>query len=110
MARTYRKNVRHFNKIRGELVDYRWRKSRSNTMKGKGRRVIVQKDWDDDDYRCGGGFRMVVLVCDSENWSRSAGKARKKMYHKIDRARFKQALRNNEDAHIKSSMDPWDWD
>jgi len=107
MSRTYRKNGRRFNKIRGEFVDFHYL-GKTTPYKDDTRNF---RSIDYHEYRSGGGFYKEVIVCDNDSWKKlSAGKKNKRMYHGIDRARFAQALLYNEDAHIKTSMDPWDWD
>jgi len=110
MSRTYRKNARYFMKFRGEVYS----SYKDRTVKGKARNY-KEYDWrtawkNGDDLTGSARFFEIVLVGDSENYHRSPPKDWKAMCHRIDRRRYKDALRNNEDAFIKSSFDPWDWD
>jgi len=106
MSRTYRKNSRWFYKYQGKFYTS-WD---DRTIKGDPR------TYEDYDWRCGGHmhgkhFYKEVIVGDSENYHANfCPKEMKKITHRIDRARYKLALLNNEDAHIVSSFDPWDWD
>jgi len=106
MSRTYRKNIRHYEKFRGEF--YNTYKDR--TVKGKARNYSDDSDWGASVIWGAGYFRQEVLVGDSENYGSSAPKGYKAMHNRIDRARYAQALIKNGDAVIKTSFDPWDWD
>ena len=104
MSRTYRKAERWFYKIRGEFVTH----YNDKTVQGKASRYR-NINWCDDDYRCGGGFCQIVKVADVENF-RCIPKGVKPLHHRIDRARYRNALYHNEDAVIVSSFDPWMYD
>ena len=105
MARTYRKNLRHYMKYGGEFYN----PHKDRTVKGKAR-AYNSYSWRNDDAIWGADyFREIVFVGDSENYGTGTPPGHKKMCHRIDRARFRNALIHNEDAYIKSSLDPWDW-
>ncbi len=112
MSRTYRKNKRCFWKHKGVCYN----SYEDKTVKGKASRYT-------DFYRYGMGkeknvvkdfsleganwFYEEVVVGDSENYSHTM--KCKKMFARIDRARYRQALYRNEDTHIVSAYNPWDW-
>jgi hypothetical protein len=104
MSRTYRKNHRWIEKYQGE---YYRRDYRSPSIKYP----FGIKECDFDLPWGTAWSRVEVLVGDGDNW-RSCGVSSdvKQLFHQIDRARYKQALLRNEDTHIRSSFDPWDWD
>lgn len=109
MSRTYRKNTRWYTKSQGQF--YSWYEDK--TVFGTPKNYIIE-EWIKGgvvtETKDGGNFSQIVTVMDVDNSHRGAGKENKTMYHRIDRARFKQALYYNEDAFIRTSADPWDWD
>jgi len=105
MSRTYRKNPRHFRKFRGEI----YTTYRDKSIHGKAS-MYAKNDWKYDDPFWGSNyFYQEVLVGDCDNCADGPSSDMKKIYHRIDRARYKVALLRNEDAHILSSCDPWLW-
>ena len=105
MSRTYRKAKRHFFKFDGEFYN----SYKDKTIQGKASHYLKSDDWDWD-WKTGcfaGYFLQMVSVADGENYRRIPHGV-KPMHHRMDRARFKQALINNEDAFIVPSFDPLD--
>ena len=111
MSRTYRKNRRWFLKFEGDFYN----PYTDKTIKGKSQNY-TKYDWRkgcliiDKTLHGANQFFEIVKVGDSENYSYTPPKGWKTMTHRIDRARYKQALYDNEDAYIYSSTDPWNWD
>lgn len=108
MSRTYRKNARWIEKYQGEFYSS-WLDKTRNSIKFP---FDIKKGslWD---LPIGTArFRVAVWVGDRDNFRKFKGYSRdiKNICHRTDRARFKQALLKNEDAYIKPSFDPWDWD
>ena len=106
MARTYRKNLRTFRKVRGEFL----KTHDCRSLKGDAKHFRCINLRDPDNFWGGNWFRKEVFVGDGDNWKRGPINDIKKMYRRIDRARYKQALYRNEDANIFPAMDPWGWD
>jgi hypothetical protein len=108
MSRTYRKGIRWIEKYKGTFYDWHRTPHRSTQY------PFHVTQYDDINLLDIGTarIRVEVKVSDSDNYQRFRGNTKdlKRMHHKIDRARYKQALRNNEDTHIVPSFDPWDWD
>lgn len=112
MARTYRKNSRQYRKYRGVIYNTygdKTAKDRSRNFKIWHWR-LNSPFYTPDNIMEGGHYYCEVIVSDSENLRRGAPKGWKSMCNRIDRRRYKAALINNEDAFIKSSFDPWDFD
>ena len=107
MSRTYRKNSRWFYNYKGEFYS----SYSDRTIKGKYKNY-KDYDWRKDEALWGASRHFaVVLVGESESYSINCPSDVKTMCHRIDRARFKQALLNEDDeAYILPSFDPWDWD
>jgi hypothetical protein len=55
------------------------------------------------------GDSIKAKICDVDNPNYIPSSI-KKMCRRIDRARYKDALRRNSDAFIRPKFDPWDWD
>jgi hypothetical protein len=102
MSRTYRKGSRWINNYQGEY--YHWSDERSV-------KYPFKVEYGDTPFGTN-YFRVDVRVCDGDNFGRFTGFTSdvKRMYHRIDRARYKQALLRNGDTYIQSSFDPWDYD
>ena len=106
MSRTYRKNLHWFLKDKGEFYNTY---AHDKTIKGKASRYI-KSDWKTRDYPWGANhFKEIVTVCDSDSCGNGCGGKNKKMLHRIDRSRYRQALYNNENTYIKTSFDIWDY-
>ncbi|MFA7219039.1 MAG: hypothetical protein WC119_00740 [Synergistaceae bacterium] len=108
MSRTYRKNPRCYRKHQGVIYNT----YDDITIKGKAKNFerISSYDTYTSPIWSSGRYRCEVLVSDSENCIMSPPSGWKEMCNRIDRKRYKVALRENEDAYIKSSYNPWDWD
>jgi hypothetical protein len=105
MSRTYRKNHRWIEKYQGEFYSCTYYNSRSAKYPFEvkdNRNLQMGNSWS----------RIEVRVCDADNHGKFYGMSRslKRMHHRIDRARYKQALLRNQDSFIVPSFDPWDWD
>ena len=118
MSRTFRKNVRYFDHYRGE---YYGGYGNSRSMKVNLELKDHNELWDWKKHKtpeCAVAmFRRVVRVCDGDNWGDGMGGRNKKALHRVDRARYRNALvksilRDNYDNvfDVKPAFDPWDWD
>ena len=106
MSRTYRKNKRWFRKFKGEFLDIYWRRETYFKKNSCNYRQVG----DNEDYPWGAsGFDKIVWVTDSDNWH-VAPSCIKRIYRRMDRARYKQALLNDEDTNIISAFDSDAWD
>ena len=104
MSRTYRKNSRWIEKYQGEFYIDGWNKGVSV------KHPFKLKNGSDLPFGTA-DFYIEVIVGDGDISDPYRNNKRyKQMTNRIDRARYKQALLRNEDAYIKSSFDPWDWD
>jgi len=118
MSRTYRKQIRHYTKYRGEYYNSSYKPDR--TVKNAPRNLKEEDDCKDIIYRWGypanatdsaAYHRFEVLVSDSECYGIRCPKDVKRLCHKKDRARVRQALYHHpEDVYFKPAFDPWDWD
>jgi len=118
MSRTYRKNIRHLEKAQGKLYSY-WTDRSLN-----GNKNIIQITMYDlfTPYRISTNAnawlpwgcstrRLEVKVSDGDNIHRGPTKDWKRIAHKKNRARFRQALiRDQDDPHFTNAINPWMWD
>lgn len=122
MSRTYRKSIRYYTKYKGIIYNT----DGDKTLKGKARQYPVEipsgfyafdgkfrnSIWDGSIYPC------KVLVGDSESHASYVGRPHKSLFHRIDRARQKQALIRDLKGDIEDAtddcgypaFDPWSWD
>jgi hypothetical protein len=113
MSRTYRKNPRWFTKYKGVYYnDYK-----DKTIIGEVRKIKCSSypkgPFLKEDYPIifnGSLHYFEALVGDTDCFPRYNGRNMKKCCQHVDRARYSQALYNHNDANIKSSFDPWDYD
>jgi hypothetical protein len=110
MSRTYRKNACRWRKFRGEI----YRTTQQKGIVGKEKYYSVYDFWDrtnEIDAFEGGKYYVEFLIPDRDNWGNGVPKGVKKMCHRIDRARCKNAMiRDIDDVHYSTCFDPWDWD
>ena len=118
MSRTYRKNTRHVEKLQGKLYSH-WNdtslKGNKNITQLTGNETIspyrnIQQNGDWFPWGC--SYRTIeVKVSDGDNIHRGPTKDWKRIAHKTNRARLRQALAHNpDDPHFTNAINPWQWD
>lgn len=118
MSRTFRKNTRYFYLYKGEYYSQsRGNRSLKSKIKLKTYEELPYKPHFVPCYCSPCTVRHEVKVGDGDNYGLGIGGKNKKALHRLDRARYRNALNNSivRDDYdrifdVKPAFDDWDWD